>query len=107
MRSKAYRVRFLLYHPKFGVNPTKLTIKAKSEEEVPGIITKLHPVDTEVLSTREISSWDEYALEIFWQAHPELYLKIWEPDMTTKEMMRKFKQQYPAIWEGLSGNYDR
>ena len=101
---KAYRVAYIVYSPKYGEVETYLNIAATSKDEIPKKIARLHPdVKTEVYYITELKNWDDYILDILWEAHETIYLRLWEPGISTTEMIRKLKKYYPPIWRGFYG----
>jgi len=91
---------------------TFLNTKAKSEDSAKTKVIKLQrnlakkygkgsPGIT-ILSVTRVCSDNEQILDRFWDVYPEDYITLWEPDITTKEMIEKLKETYPFTYRFLS-----
>lgn len=88
-----------------------LTINAPSEEaaESKTIQTQRNlakkyrkgPIYISVLGVREISTEDEGLLDLLWEMHKDIYLELWEPDISDKDLIKELKTKHPKIYNLL------
>ena len=107
MTKKVFRViPWVTYPDGTEVIPT-VRVTAETSTEATKKVKKWYkkspqPVESiTFLSSNEIQNLEDYALDLLWQTNPNLYLRLWEPDITTKAMLTKLKKASPALWEGL------
>ena len=56
----------------------------------------------EVLEVTIGKSEDVNALDMLWLMHRNVYLELWQPEITTKRMVSRLKSKYPEIWSEVS-----
>jgi len=89
---------YLVNSPEFGWFNTSIHLKASNPLDADKKLRALYPErEIELVNTTRKSSWDEHVLDMLWTMDKELYLSLWEPEITTKQMIHKLRQ-YPE-WE--------
>ena len=61
------------------------------------------PFEIVILSTTKVGSKEEQVLDRLWDINRDLYYELWEPDISTRQMIRKLITQYPGIYKSLGG----
>lgn len=103
-RGKTKWVYVLVVEPSFPTRhnePIILRVSASNDEEAKERAKSKFAGSTRVISVRRVKTLEENCLDILWESHSDLYLKIWEPDITTKEFLRKLKKISPGLYEGF------
>lgn len=83
--------------------PIILRVHASSEEESIEKAKSQYPGPVIIHSTRRVKTLEDNCLDILWEAHSDIYLELWEPDITTKQMLKRLKEKYPVLYEGFMG----
>ena len=82
-------------------NPLVIRVSATSEEEAERKAKAQFAGETSILSIRKIKTLEDNCLDLLWEAYPDLYLEIWEPDITSEEFLKKLKKTSPALYKGF------
>lgn len=107
MPEKVYKIAVWFTTPEGEDITTTVRISANSPKEAQAKVKNWYksqqypPKDLMLLSCQEVKNLDEYALDILWESNKDIYLSIWEPDITTAEMLKNLKRRYPQTWESL------
>lgn len=93
---------------------TFVNVRAKSKQEAEDRVKRTQrnlaktyyggvPPEIIILGTSKVGSKDEQVLDRLWDIKRDLYYELWEPDIPTRQMIRKLITQYPGIYKKLGG----
>lgn len=93
---------------------TFVNVRAESEQEAEDWVrrtqrnlAKTHygdvPFEIIILSVTRVGSKEEQILDRLWDINQDIYYELWEPGVSTREMITKLIENYPSVYESLGG----
>ena len=93
---------------------TFVNVRAKSEDEAETWVRRTQrnlarthygnvPFEIIILSVTRVGSMEEQILDRLWDINQDLYYELWEPGISTTQMITGLIENHPDVYKSLAG----